>query len=60
MSLSRGSSSGGSPAVMSISPASYACTAVVPSEIIRPLIRFSFTVSALRQSFHFARSSREL
>ncbi len=45
---------------MSSSPASKACTAVVPSEIIRPLIRSSETSSALRQSFHFTRSSREL
>ncbi len=62
-SLSRGISSGGRPPiapVSSTSPASNACTAVVPSVIMRPFTRFSATSSALRHSSHLTRSSAEL
>ena len=44
----------------STSPASNACTAVVPSEIIRPLTRSSVTLSASRHSAHLIRSMLEL
>src|SRR4029078_3033457 len=40
----------------STSPASNDCTAVVPSVMIRPFARWSFTSLASRQPFHLARS----
>ena len=43
----------------STSPASKACTAVVPSEIIRPLTRWRLTSFAFRQSGFLTRSMRE-
>ena len=43
----------------STSPASNACTAVVPSEIIRPLTRSRLTSLAFRQSGFLTRSMRE-